>query len=476
MVRGTTFPSLAETVKSLLVALTFGHFVGLASAMHAAGRSFTRESRRVRVGALVLLPYLFVPLYWGLVLSRRIATRRLERASRVRTEEVLRSSLSVCRTPSQDPVDPILQRLGALPMSVGNAVEVLVDGGETFLAIYERLQEAQSYVLVQFYLIRPDNCGQEFMHVLLEVLSRGVRVYLLYDPLEGRPPESLLETFKAQGGVAAEYCPDGLSCYNFRNHRKVVVVDGRYAFLGGFNVGDEYLSLQQETSPWRDTHFALRGPAVVDIQLAFVEDFSLSGETPHVTWNAFEREVGSTDCSVVCSGPYHHVSRCRHIFLHALAQARRRVWLATPFFAPDEAGAVALEQAVMRGVEVIVILPRASEVAVADLLSWTYVEQLLPLGVKFFRFREGSMHQKVLLVDDDIVVAGSANYDFRSFHLNHEIVLWANDPSLNRRVEMMLLHDLADCRAIEREEMESRGVIEKIRTSLARVMDLMING
>ena len=456
--------------------LLTGHVLGVVSASHSATWGVARDSSRARVGALLLLPYLFVPMYWLFVLNRSMATRRSRRA-RPGEANSLRSQLIARREKSESEHSAFFERLGALPISRGNSVDVLVDGEETFTAIYNRLGEARNYVLVQFYLIRPDSSGRELLQRLLELARGGVRVYLLYDPLEARPPAYLLNRLKEEGVVVCEHRPPGISHCNFRNHRKVMVVDGRYAFVGGFNVGDEYLSRERKTAPWRDTHFALEGPSVTDVQLAFVEDFVLAGErAPEVDWDAYQPVAGQTESAVVCSGPYHRVGRCRHVFLQALSGARERVWIATPFFAPDDAGVAALEQAVLRGVEVLILLPQASDVALADLVAWSYIEHLLPLGVGFHRSLQGSMHQKIMLVDNDIVIAGSANYDFRSFHLNHEITLWTRDALLNKRVETMLRLDLRAGRRLGAADLNSRGRVARWKTGFARVVDLLLNG
>ena len=253
------------------------------------------------------------------------------------------------------------------------------------------------------------------------------------------------------------------------------MVDGKTAFLGGFNVGDEYLS--RDSDPvWRDTHFVLSGPIVLSAQMTFLQDFiSCGGEMPEVDWNAFEQSSGVSRCALVRSGPYGPYSRCCHLHLSAINRAQRRLWLATPFFAPDEAGLAALEHAVLRGVEVRVLMPGASDVGLADLAAWSYIEQLAPLGVRFYRFDEGAMHQKIVLVDEHLVLTGSANLDYRSFHLNHEIILWTEDPEFAREVEDMLLADFEYCHLVSSDEIASRSRWARGKTSLARMVDLVVN-
>jgi cardiolipin synthase len=230
---------------------------------------------------------------------------------------------------------------------------------------------------------------------------------------------------------------------NFRNHRKIVVVDGAEAWIGGHNVGDDYLGLHPKTAPWRDTHLRVAGPAALHAQIAFAGDwYWATREVVELTWEPRPSPSGDVAALALATGPADRLETAQLFFVHALNAARERIWIATPYFVPDEAVLTALQLATLRGVDVRVILPKRPDSYAVWLASFWFIEELADDDVHFYHYEEGFMHQKVVLVDDYLSAVGTANFDNRSFRLNFEVTAVVVDRPFTREVEEMLEEDL----------------------------------
>ena len=258
---------------------------------------------------------------------------------------------------------------------------------------------------------------------------------------------------------------------NFRNHRKVVVVDGRIAYTGGLNVGDEYMGRSEAFGPWRDTHICLRGPAVQAVQFAFVEDwYWATHRVPELEWAPNASERGEKTVLVIPSGPADELETCGLFFTHAIHSARHRVWIASPYFVPDSKVVAALQIAALRGVDVRILLPEKADHVLVWLSSFSYYNETMPHGVRLFRYQPGFLHQKVMLVDDDISAVGTANLDNRSFRLNFEITLLVVDAGFGAQMREMFERDFDDSRLIEPGELEAKPLWFKVAVRVARLL------
>lgn len=339
-------------------------------------------------------------------------------------------------------------RLAHMPLLAHNQVRLLVNGEATFAAIFAAIAGARKVVLVQFFIVHDDELGRRLQQLLLERAAAGVAVYLLYDSVGSHAlPKAYSDTLRAGGvNVHAFATRRGLRNryqLNFRNHRKIVVVDGRLGYLGGHNVGDEYLGLKPPLAPWRDTHIEVSGPVLTCLQESFAEDwFWASREIPPLLMPENLAEDGML-CQLVASGPSDAQETCSLFFVTLINAARQRLWITSPYFVPDEAVLGALRLAVLRGVEVRILLPSRPDHRIVYAASNQYAEDALKAGVAIYRYQPGFVHQKVVLVDQDIAAIGSANLDNRSFRLNFEVMLLTIDAGFAAQVEQMLLADFA---------------------------------
>ncbi|CAM2065795.1 cardiolipin synthase [Sulfidibacter corallicola] len=303
-----------------------------------------------------------------------------------------------------------------------------------------------------------------------------MRVYLLYDDLGSvEPPEVSLDQVRMAGGYVASFRTAlGLGKrfqINFRNHRKIVVVDGTKAFVGGHNVGDQYLGRNDYFGRWRDTHIWIEGPAVPCIQLSFLEDWHwATQETLELRWSPRAVAIPGQKVLVLPWGPADELNTGSLFFVHVIHQARERLWIASPYFVPDDQVVAALELAVIRGVDVRILVPQKPDHLLVYLSGFTYIEEMAPSGVKFYRYQPGFLHQKVMLVDDDVAAVGTANLDYRSLYINFEMTLLSVDRTFATEVAEMLEQDFRDARQIGVEEFEARPIWFRVAARVARLL------
>jgi cardiolipin synthase len=342
--------------------------------------------------------------------------------------------------------------------------------------MFAGMEEAKDYIIVQFYIIHDDNLGRRLKDILIQKARQGVRVYVMYDEIGSyNLPRAYRRELAEAGVVDLPFrTSKGLRNrfqINFRNHRKIVVVDGHVAYVGGLNVGDEYMGQHKRFGPWRDTHVEVRGPVVQAIQFAFLEDwYWATGSVPDLDWTPHPAPDENESALCLASDPSDIMETCGLFFLHVISSAKKRLWIASPYFVPDQSLIAALQLAAIRGVDVRVMLPEIPDHKLVYLAGFAFIAEAEPAGVKFYRYQPGFMHHKVILVDDDLAAIGTANFDNRSIRLNFEIMLVFADKAFAATVEEMLEKDFANCRQSTAEELASRPFVFRIGVSIARLL------
>lgn len=468
-----------EVAIGIVVALS--ELVGLLSAIDAVMKNRTAQGAIAWAVSLITFPYLAVPLYWILGQNKFQGYVRL----RTSKDSEIKSVIDRLREASREleviddirnSDEQVLTQLVDAPLTSGNHARLLVDGEATFQEIFDYIDAARHYIIVQFYIIQDDVLGKRFQMKLVEKAREGIEVYFLFDEigshaLSGNYIAILqragvqVSAFRRTRGKANRFQ------INFRNHRKVVVVDGRAAFVGGHNVGDEYLGNSAKFGHWRDTHVVIKGPAVQSIQCCFLEDwYWATGRVPPLVWEPATAFEGNMRALVFATGPADKLDTCGLMFVHLFNSARRRVWLTSPYFVPDPPVISALQLAALRGVEVRILLPKKPDHRLVYLASFSYYEQTLPLGIKLYRYRKGFLHQKVFLVDDTVAAVGTANFDNRSFRLNFEITMMLYDSAFAKSVETMLAADFGASQRVQMADLEKRSFWFKLLVRLARLL------
>ena len=317
--------------------------------------------------------------------------------------------------------------------------------------------------------------GCRLKDALISRAGEGVKVYFLYDGIGCHNlPESYLEGLRAAGIRVQEFTTRRRKLVNryqlnFRNHRKIAVVDGERAFVGGHNAGDEYLGLKPPLSPWRDTHIEVAGLAVASIQLIFMEDwYWATGHMPELQWQPALRRR-NMHCQVIPSGPADERETCKYFFVQAINSAHTRLWITTPYFVPDESVFTALKLAVLRGVDVRLLIPSRPDHYIVFNASSLYAYEAVCAGIKVYRYQPGFLHEKVILMDQDAAAVGSANLDNRSLRLNFEITVLTIDQDFAASVETMLKEDFAQSVEVTREEYEQAPALRRLIMNVARL-------
>lgn len=454
--------------------------VGFMMAGRAVMTARTSQGAIAWATSLVAFPLLTLPLY--LVFGRRkfernVAARRADIAA---IQPVLKDleRRTACTSQSEAGVEEQrlrpLARLAKFPFVRGNDALLLIDGEATFAAIFAEIAKAFDHILVQYYLLRDDRIGRELQRRLIAKLEQGVSVLLLYDGVGSQGINRYLGELEQSGARVAEFGVAGRLTrrlqVNFRNHRKIIVIDGKVGFLGGINVGDEYVGRNPKLSPWRDTHVMISGPAAIKLQITFIEDWhDATGEVPTLTWNPAQIENADRRVLVLPSGPADTLETCGLFFTHLITRARNRVWIVSPYFVPDEAIVNTLQLAALRGVDVRILLPARSDNWLVQLASYSYIREIGDRGVAIYRYKHGFLHQKVVLVDEDIATIGTANFDNRSFRLNFEVTAVLADRDFNRQVAEMLERDFDGSERIDSGMLDRYPWILRLAARVARL-------
>ncbi len=462
----------------LVIAFYIG---GLVAVIHVIMNGRTAQGTVAWVIVLLELPYIALPLYlvfgghrfWGYIKARRSGDTELHHIVEGFLDYSGGKNLT-CDAPI--PFKDIVSSLTKLPVTRGNRAQLLIDGKKTFQAIFESIDAAKDYILVQFFIIRNDYLGQKLKEKLIRKAQLGTQVYLLYDEIGcfNLPNRYLRELEHAGVEVSGFKTARGWAHplrINFRNHRKIVIVDGKIAYAGGLNVGDEYLGHSSHFGHWRDTHLKLEGPSVHILQLTFCEDwYWATHRVLTLDWQPDKLTYSDQRILPIPSGPADKMETCTLFFVQAINSARTRLWIVSPYFVPDEQVMTALQLAALRGVDVRILLPDKPDHLLVYLSSWSYYEQAEYAGVKIYRYQKGFLHQKVMLIDNDYATVGTANFDNRSFRINFEITVMVLDKNFCQQVEEMLNDDFSHSVLVKADEYTNKPFWYRLAVRCARLL------
>ncbi|VAX37252.1 Cardiolipin synthase, ClsA [hydrothermal vent metagenome] len=471
-----------ELIQLFGVLATFVYLLGIFSAIHAVMTVRTAQGTIAWAISLLTFPWVTLPLYWifgrskfeGYVNARRKGETKI---NHLVTD--LAQSIPAFQSKLSGEASRFIpfERLARMPFTGGNYAKLLIDGQATFDAIFREIDGATDYILIEFFIVHNDQLGKELKERLIRKAKEKVRIYFLYDEVGSHKlPKSYIQELTTAGVDIRPFTTTrggwkNRLQLNFRNHRKIVVVDGQAAFMGGLNVGDEYMGRDPNMGNWRDTHVKIIGPAVQCTQLAFIEDwFWASEELPKLNWEMEPSDISNMNGLILPTGPADRMETCGLFFVHAIHSAKKRLWITSPYFVPDSTVIAALQLAAVRGVDVRVMLPQKPDHLLVYLTSYVFLEKMDPVGVKIYRYHKGFMHQKVMLVDDDLAVVGTANLDNRSFRLNFEIAAIFSDRDFAAALAEMLEKDFSHSQQIDADELCQRPFWFRLAVRLSSLM------
>jgi len=353
-------------------------------------------------------------------------------------------------------------------LSKGNGVVLFPHGGDFFPALFRAFHSATTSVSAEFYIIKNDDTGNAFAEALLAASSRGVQVSLLYDYIGCiDTPSSYFKSLESGGVRCLPFNKPAfrkLHWLDIRNHRKVAVIDGKTAFLGSLNVGNEYAGYGESPQRWRDVGIRLDGPSVTELQKLFCLTWRKEGGHPDgcgLHGEAQTEGAGDAEVMIVSGRPHRSRSMIRSAFRMAIAGASEKIRIVTPYFVPGPRIVRSLLRAAGRGVSVQIILPSISDVPFMKLASRAYLTPLLKAGIEIYERNGTILHAKVMLIDDGWVTIGSANFDYRSFHRNYELNVIVDSHEFGSQVERMFADDLSKSSRLTIPEYEKRSWFER---------------
>ncbi|MDQ8194889.1 cardiolipin synthase [Coraliomargarita sp. SDUM461004] len=454
------------------------HMIGFFMSINALMSVRTPQGTTAWVLALNTVPFIAVPSYLVFgevdfkqyIDEKKIYTEQIApTVARLRTTLDQKGLLAQNFKGSAD----LLATLLPLPPTTGNTAELLPDGPKAFTSIFDGISAAKDYVLVQFFTISDGQVGAELSERLIERANSGVRCYIIYDDMGTKVSNDYLKPLREAGVQLVRFniVPQWTKLFrlNFRNHRKLVIVDGNSAWTGGMNIKYDYMQ-------WRDTMVRINGPAVQTMQVSFLRDWAWSRNEmlTGLNWNP-RSESGSSDGIRVASlpsSPTDGFERYTLFLLDVIHHAKERLWIASPYFVPDDVILRALQAAALRGVEVKVLIPDETDTMIARLAqfaAWSYIRELEAAGAEMYQYTSPFMHQKVILTDDNFCMIGSANFDNRSFRLNFELNAVINDPTFNAEVANMLRQDFINATPIHQSDLDGQGFWERVRIRASRL-------
>ena len=467
---------------------------GWIAAVHALFATRTSQGTIAWVLSLTLMPVISLPLYMMLGRNRfqgYVEMRRQGNQLFESTELDLRRLIPSYKAdlPEEDRRRfGILEDMADVTFSKDNAIRLLPDGNEAFAAIFAAIDLAERYILVQFYIVNDDATGRELQRRLIAKARAGVRVYFLCDEIGSYKLGHDFTDEMLHHGVRVARFGMGEGVLNqfqinFRNHRKMVVIDGVIGFTGGHNVGDEYLGKVPRFGDWRDTSIELMGPTVLQLQLLFLDDWHWStGDIPMLQWKQPDdpdsyaidahdaRFTRNVDAIVIPTGPTDRLEHGGLFFTHLINTARKELWIASPYFVPDRSQIAAIHLAAMRGVRVRIITPRHGDRPLTRLGNDAFLHLFDLPEIELYHYLPAFMHQKVVLVDDAIAAIGTANFDNRSFRLNFELMVCAKSHEFCWRTRKMLEHDLAHSERISARYMRTQPFSRRFLVQTARLL------
>lgn len=363
----------------------------------------------------------------------------------------------------------------------GNNIHIFSSGNDMFTSLLADIEKAERFIHLQFYIIKDDATGMKLAEVLERKANEGVAVRVIYDDIGsiGLTRSKMVKRLRAAGVEIFPFSrvvfPPFATRINWRNHRKVVAIDGRVGYIGGMNVADRYMELGKQARGWRDCHLRVTGDAVGALQYSFAVDWNFMGNPLLVDTTTPVRDQAAKDglegaLQLMTSGPTSKWSNIELMMLNAISSARKRVLLVTPYFLPTESLLRALQAAALAKVDVRIMMPEHSDSVILTYASRSYVEECLRAGIKMYLYKGGMLHSKFMVVDDEIATVGSTNFDFRSFEHNFEANVIIYSKQINAALSKIFFEDEAACVRIKASQWRRRPWTHKARESLTRLL------
>ena len=356
-----------------------------------------------------------------------------------------------------------------------NKVDIFTNGADKFEALRADLRAATQYINMQYYIFENDRIGNDIRNILIEKARQGVKVRIIYDGVGSFNVDKRFFKTMLDAGIEAYpfmriNFPQFAQRVNWRNHRKITVIDGRIGYIGGMNIADRYINGGKHSS-WRDTHIRICGPAVAALQYSFAVDRNFIGKTDINDEVHFDKSPDADNgIQLITSGPMGTWSNIALMLFKAIGNAKKCIYLQTPYFLPTEGLLKALQTAALSKVDVRIMIPRISDSAMLTYASYSYIKSCLSAGIKVFFYEEGMMHAKTMIIDDTLSTVGSTNLDFRSMEHNFEANVFMYSAATNAKLKEIFMHDLQKCKRVNSSSWRRRPLPQRFKESLVRLL------
>lgn len=438
---------------------------------------------------LFLVPVVGIILYF--LLSQNISRQRIFRLTKYEESvisQALAEQMTDIKNGNLDFVNPEAKKWQNLIhmhqsyansfLTQDNRISILTDGNHMLDSLLKDIEEAKKSINVEYYIIKNDATGRSLINALVAKAKEGVEVRLLIDAVGGRQFLSKhMKPLTDAGGKYAFFFPSKLRNINlklnYRNHRKLVVIDGRIGYLGGFNIGNEYLGKVKKFGKWRDTHLRIMGSSVQDMYARFILDWRFASKEDLVLSQAYYEEpeaAGSTGIQIVASGPDSSKEEVKHGYLKMISAARKNIYIQTPYFVPDASILDSIKTAALSGVDVRIMIPCMPDHMFVYWATYSYAGMLLNAGAKIYIYDNGFLHAKTMTVDGEVASIGSANFDIRSFRLNFEANAFIYDAAETYKLEAIFETDMTHCHELTKQLYRNRSLLIKFKEGIARLL------
>ncbi|HLR70945.1 MAG TPA: cardiolipin synthase [Pseudogracilibacillus sp.] len=437
---------------------------------------------------LFFIPVLGFILY--LIFGRKLSNRRIftwDTKSRLGVEKAVKEQLEILqedRLPYKQTVLKQYKDLFYLHLkhndaiySQNNKVDLFTDGTDKFTALIQDLEQAKDHIHLLYYIIRHDQLGTKIADVLIKKAKEGVEVRLLYDDMGSRRlSRSYIRRLEAANIKVGSFFPPKIPKINFkinfRNHRKLAIIDGKIGYIGGFNIGDEYLGRSEKFGYWRDTHLRIRGDAVKTMQTRFILDWNQASRS-HIEYD--ERffiggEEGHVGIQIVSSGPDQDWEQIKYGYIKMILAAKEYVYIQTPYFIPDESLMDALRIAALSGVRIKIMIPNKPDHMFVYWATLSSIGELLNEGAEVFLYQNGFLHAKTIIVDGKLSSVGTANIDVRSFRLNFEVNAFLYDVQFAETLVEVFKQDILLSTQMTKSLYEQRSIGIRFKESISRLL------
>ena len=474
-------------VSQLILSLIFANIVAAIAAIILERRNPAASAAWVTV--IFMLPVAGIVLFF--LLSQNISARKLYKLSEfeeMKIDSSLKNQINEIKNGTyrfsteegklwQDMIH-LNQLYGRAYYSQNNSVEFITDGRQMFDTMMQDIMSARETINIMFFIVKNDETGRQFIDALTQKAREGVEVRLLLDSMGSRQiNDRVLRDFLDAGGKRAYFFPRKLNLvnfdFNYRNHRKLAVIDGIIGYTGGFNIAREYLGLKKKFGYWRDTHIRITGQSVQDINARFILDWRTASKEKIVLSEAFYSGViseGNTGIQIVSSGPDSVKEEVKRSLMKMITSAERSIYVQTPYFVPDDSILESLKMAAQCGVDVRVMIPCMPDHPLVYWATYSYAGELVKSGGRVFIYENGFLHAKTMVVDGEVGTVGSANFDRRSFSLNFESNAFIYDKKEAQTMERIFCEDLKECKELTISLYENRSRTIKVKEVAARLL------